>query len=230
MAETTGGSRKRQSAPKSGRSSTKRQQRPLTDEEKAERTSRLPQQGPDPAIFEANYRGLAEIAARMGVAEPTEGVLEVDLRNIARWLRSWPYDEPRHEVDLDTNELFDATVPTVSKALATLFLAPGAQPTHQVARLVADRYEHRIIVKRPKGQQWHEVRWGSDPLGSLEDAVALVKPAGGLVQAHELPDGRWRVHFLPRVSAQNDLANLHHTRNAEHWTPALACCTVLLPR
>jgi hypothetical protein len=229
MAETTGGSGSRKSAQKRG-STKSRQQRPLTDEEKAERTSRLPQQGPDPDIYEANYRVLDEIAVRMGVPEPTEGVLEVDLRNVARWLRSWPRDTPLHEVDDDTNDLFEVTMPTVSKALATLFLAPGAQPTHQVARLVADRHEQRIIVKRPKGQQWHEVRWGADPLSSLEDAVRLAKPAGGLVQAQELPDGRWRVHFLPRVSAQNDLANLHHTRNAEHWTPALACCTVLLPR
>jgi hypothetical protein len=69
-----------------------------------------------------------------------------------------------------------------------------------------------------------------NPMFNLDHATTLVKPSGALVDVKELPDGRWRCHFLPRVSAQNDLANLHHTRYADHWTAALACCTVLLPR
>jgi hypothetical protein len=229
MAETTGKSAKRQSAQKTRGSSTQRKHRPLTDEEKAERTARLPQQGPDPAIFEANYRALAGIAQRMGVAEPTEGTLDIDIRNIARWLRSWPTDAPQHEAGPDEQETFDAERLVLDKALATVFLA-GPQPTTQVVRLVADRREYRIAVKRQKGQHWHEVRWGMNPMLNLDHAATLVKPSGALVDVKELPDGRWRCHFLPRVSAQNDLANLHHTRHADHWTAALACCTVLLPR
>jgi len=208
-----------------------RDHRPLTDEEKAERTSRLPQQGPDPEIYEGNVAFLRDIAERMGISGPTDGVLDVDLRNIGRWLRSWPHGEPMDEILLEAErQTLDDQRNMLDVALATLFLAPGAKPTEQVARLVADRYEHRIAVKRRKGDQWHEVRWQHQPLQRFEHAVELAKPAGGLVTLQEQPDGLWRCHFLPRVSAQNDLSGMHHTRHADHWTPALACCTVLLPR
>lgn len=211
--------------------SKKRNHRPLTDEEKAERTSRLPEQGPDPAIYEGNLEILREIAWRCGLPDPTgQGILDVDLRNIGRWLRSWPHAEPMDELEPEDVTQHEKERAVLDKALATLFLAPGAQPTHQVARLVADRYLERPSVKRLKGEQWHEVRWTQQPLQRFEDAVSLCKPSGGLVDLKELSSGLWRCHFLPRVSAQNDLASLHHTRHADHWTPALACCTVLLPR